>query len=106
MSNQGDKKQFGDRIISNGKSFPKIIADMICNRCGYKGHYSKTCIVKEQNFRMGFPLQKSSGENSNVRKISGLDVNKVDSLKSNLDGSRVCFKCKETAHIAINCALH
>ncbi|CAK9300760.1 unnamed protein product [Gordionus sp. m RMFG-2023] len=90
----------GKNIFSGNKNF---FEDLKCTRCWYKGHKVETCVVKEQNFREGFLLRKLILENSNVRKISGTNTNKLEVPQSNYGKSRWCFMCNMPGHVAINC---
>ncbi|CAK9291118.1 unnamed protein product [Gordionus sp. m RMFG-2023] len=112
-NSNGNKGQICGPTWSNGKNISvekngfsghkKILEDLKCTRCGYRTHKVKTCVVKEQNFREGFPLKKLTLENSNVRKISGTNTNKFEVLQSNYGKSRLCFKCNKPGHVAISC---
>ncbi|XP_065321159.1 DNA-binding protein HEXBP-like [Gordionus sp. m RMFG-2023] len=78
--------------------------DIVCHRCGFVGHIKRNCMVKEANFKSGFPQRTSVVINPVVRNIQNPSITNMDKTEIyNTDHDRMCFRCEKMGHIAIHC---
>ncbi|XP_065321372.1 DNA-binding protein HEXBP-like [Gordionus sp. m RMFG-2023] len=92
------------KMNENGNAKPSEKNDIVCHRCGFVGHIKRNCMVKEANFKSGFPQRTSVVLQPVVRSIQNPSIKNVDKIENNnTDHDRMCFRCEEMGHIAINC---